>query len=179
MWYALKKLLLFFWQLCSKMWRQMDFQHHYLWVRFGPLSVLGTLLPLSTWQAVVAKLSGNMYCNHEDVKQREDCALCSVLVTGKILTSIVWAGWWETAEWVATKGKCGSRHTVISLSISTLGFNYFADDHTIPSLRSLFTTNPDNSGSYSNVGTETFFFFVKGHQDRKKWCSSDAMDSDE
>lgn len=29
-------------------------------------------------------------------------------------------------------GECGSRHTVIRLSIPTLAFNYFADAHTIP-----------------------------------------------
>ena len=42
--------------------------------------------------------------------------------------------------------KCGRRHTVINLSISTLGFNYIADAHTIPPPIPPFAENPDNCG---------------------------------
>jgi len=65
----------------------------------------------------------------------------------EILKSIACAASYKTAQCVSMIGECGSRHTVISLSISTLGFNYLADAHTIPPL----CQAPDNC-PYSSEG---------------------------
>lgn len=141
--------------------------------------MLLSIIEVTVW----SEQRSNMYRYHENIKRLRTCMLFS-LVT-EILTLIACAGWRKTAEWVAMMGKCGSRHTVISLSISTLGFNYFADAHTIPSLLSLFTKYTDNCGSYSNIGTgklpQIFFllyhiaFFGKGHLWGWILCTSDAM----
>lgn len=81
----------------------------------------------------------NMYRYHENIRKLRMRMIFS-LVTERLM----WLpdlGWWKTAEWVAMMRKCGRRHTVISLSISTLGFYYFADAHTIPLLLSLEEPN--------------------------------------
>lgn len=100
-----------------------------LWIHlkhsaFRPLLVLLTL-QVKTWTR-----GGNMYRYHKNIKLKTH--LCFVIGNRNTHVACLWQ--WKTAEWVGMMGKCGSGHTVISLSLSTLAFNYFADACTIPSL---------------------------------------------